>query len=86
MAEHEFTHVLQAKGKAGDWKSMTKHTSHADAKSALSDAKTATKGKGEFRIAPYGSSKPAVTKTAAKPAAKPAAKAVGASKPVKKVK
>lgn len=77
---NEYTHVVQAKGKSGDWKAMTKHTTHGDAKSALSDAKTATKGKGEFRVVPFGTTKPAAkpaaAKTAApKAAAKPAPKA-----------
>jgi hypothetical protein len=71
----EYTHVVQAKGKAGDWKNMTKHSSHNDAKSALADAKTATKGKGEFRIAPFGSSPAAKPAAAKAPAAKAAPKA-----------
>jgi hypothetical protein len=78
----EYTHVVQAKGKAGDWKNMTKHTSQGDAKKALTDAKTSTKGKGEFRITPFDSTpaaKPAAakapaTKAAPKAAAKPAAR------------
>lgn len=77
---NEYTHVVQAKGKAGDWKAMTKHTSLGDAKAAHKDAQTATKGKGEFRIVPFGTAKPAATKAA------PAAKPVGAAKPVKKTK
>lgn len=76
---NEYTHVIQAKGKDGSWKNMTKHIGQADAKSALADAKTASKGKSEYRIVPFGGAKPTVTK----PAAKPAAKSVGASKKAK---
>ena len=71
---NEYTHILQAKGKAGAWKSMTKHRSPAEAKSALADAKTATKGKGEFKIVAAGATKPAAPKAAAKPVAKPTVK------------
>ena len=71
---NEYTHVVQAKGKAGDWKAMTKHTSLGDAKVAHKDAQAATKGKGEFRIVPFGTAKPAAAKAAPKAAAKPAAK------------
>lgn len=78
----EYTHVVQAKGKSGDWKNMTKHTTHGDAKNALSDAKTATKGQGEFRVVPFGTTKPAAKPAAAKAAPKAAPKA--AAKPAAK--
>lgn len=74
---NEYTHVVQAKSKAGDWKSMTKHTSHADAKSSLADAKTASKGKGDYRIVPFSEHKnPNYKATATKPVNKTAPKKV----------
>lgn len=83
---NEYTHVVQAKGKSGDWKAMTKHTTHGDAKSALSDAKTATKGKGEFRIVPFGDAKPAAKPAATKTVAPKAAPKAAAKPATKKAK
>ncbi len=76
----EYTHVIQAKGKDGSWKNMTKHIGMADAKSSVADAKKASKT-GEYRVVKYGEH------TNTSPVKKPATKAVAKPKsPVKKGK
>jgi hypothetical protein len=75
MANSEYTHVVEAKSKTGDWKPMTKHIGEADAKKSIADMKGKV-NTSNYRVVPFGAkpaAKPA-TKAAAKPVAKAAAK------------
>jgi hypothetical protein len=89
----EYTHQIEAQGKSGDWKPMTKHIGEADAKQSLASLKANPKSKGSlYRIKPMAApankpaAKPAAKaapKAAAKPAAKPAAKKAAPKKDAK---
>lgn len=81
----EYTHQIEAQGKSGDWKPMTKHIGRADATSSLAELKKNPKSAdSSYRISPIKAA-PA-EKSTPKPAVKPAAKAApkAAAKPVAK--
>lgn len=82
----EYTHVVQAMGKNGSWKNMTKHLSQSDAKKSVSEAKKASKT-GSYRVVPYGEHKAmtaATKKSSAKPATAKTAKAPKSSPKMEK--